>query len=137
MQVNGGEEEKVIDFFRNDISLRKGSRNGRRQKDGNPKRQAHRDELHRVGEKYHIDPRTAKRYAESSQRPEYTLSSPKPTKLDVYKQQMDPWLEGSAVWSLVPSITAGSPSNLICSPAAVPGFLPSARFLPEYVSFLS
>ena len=50
-----------------------------------------------LGRKYHIDPRTAKRYAESAQRPEYTLSAPKPTKLDEYKQQEDQWLEGSAV----------------------------------------
>ena len=35
-----------------------------------------------LGRKYHIDPRTAKRYAESLRRPEYTLSAPKPTKLD-------------------------------------------------------
>ena len=46
-----------------------------------------------LGKKYHIDPRTAKRYAESPQRPEYTLSVPKPTKLDAYKQQVDQWLE--------------------------------------------
>ena len=46
-----------------------------------------------LGRKYHIDPRTAKRYAESPQRPEYTLSVPKPTKLDAYKQQVDHWLE--------------------------------------------
>ena len=46
-----------------------------------------------LGKKYHIDPRTAKRYAESPQRPEYTLSAPKPTKLDEYKQQVDQWLE--------------------------------------------
>ena len=46
-----------------------------------------------LGKKYHIDPRTAKKYAESPQRPEYTLTGPKPTKLDEYKQQMDLWLE--------------------------------------------
>ena len=46
-----------------------------------------------LGRKYHIDPRTAKRYAESPQSPEYTLSVPKPTKLDAYKQQVDQWLE--------------------------------------------
>lgn len=46
-----------------------------------------------LGKKYHIDPRTAKRYAESPQKPEYTLSAPKPTKLDEYKQQVDQWLE--------------------------------------------
>ena len=46
-----------------------------------------------LGKKYHIDPRTAKRYAESPQRPEHTLSAPKPTKLDEYKQQVDQWLE--------------------------------------------
>ena len=46
-----------------------------------------------LGKKYHVDPRTAKRYAESLQKPEYTLSEPKPTKLDPYKQIMDEWLE--------------------------------------------
>ena len=46
-----------------------------------------------LGKKYHMDPRTAKRYAESPQKPEYTLTGPKPTKLDVYKQQIDQWLE--------------------------------------------
>ena len=46
-----------------------------------------------LGKKYHIDPRTAKKYAESPQRPEYTLSEPKPNKLDKYKQQIDLWLE--------------------------------------------
>ena len=46
-----------------------------------------------LGKKYHMDPRTAKRYAESPQRPEYTLTGPKPTKLDPYKQKIDQWLE--------------------------------------------
>ncbi len=45
------------------------------------------------GKKYHMDPRTAKRYAQSPQKPEYTLTQPKPTKLDAYKQQVDQWLE--------------------------------------------
>jgi len=35
-----------------------------------------------LGRKYHMDPRAAKRYAESPERPEYTLSEPKPTKLE-------------------------------------------------------
>lgn len=46
-----------------------------------------------LGRKYHIDSRTAKKYAESPHRPEYTLSGRKPSKLDEYKQQMDVWLE--------------------------------------------
>jgi len=46
-----------------------------------------------LGKKYHVDPRTAKKYADSPQRPEYTLTGPKPTKLDEYKQQIDLWLE--------------------------------------------
>lgn len=46
-----------------------------------------------IGRKYHIDPRTAKRYAESPQRPEYTLTAPKPSKLDPYKEQISQWLE--------------------------------------------
>ena len=32
--------------------------------------------------KYNVDPRTAKRYAESPARPEHTLTGSKPTKLD-------------------------------------------------------
>ena len=46
-----------------------------------------------LGRKYHIDPRTAKRYAESPQRPEYTLTERKPSKLDTFKSQIDLWLE--------------------------------------------
>lgn len=46
-----------------------------------------------IGRKYHIDPRTAKKYTQSPQRPEYTLSERKPSKLDAYKSQVDLWLE--------------------------------------------
>ena len=46
-----------------------------------------------LGRKYNIDPRTAKKYAKSPERPEYTLTAPKATKLDAYKQQIDLWLE--------------------------------------------
>lgn len=46
-----------------------------------------------LGRKYNIDPRTAKRYAESEIKPEYTLTEPKPSKLDPYKKQIDQWLE--------------------------------------------
>ena len=46
-----------------------------------------------LSKKYHLDPRTAKKYAESPQRPEYTLTGPKATKMDEYKQQVDMWLE--------------------------------------------
>ncbi len=46
-----------------------------------------------LGKKYNIDPRTAKRYAESEIRPEYTLTEPKPSKLDPYKKHIDQWLE--------------------------------------------
>ncbi len=45
-----------------------------------------------LGKKNHMDPRTAKRYAESPQKPSYTLTGPKPTKLDPYKQKIDQWL---------------------------------------------
>ena len=47
----------------------------------------------KLGKKYHMDPWTAKRYAQSPQKPKYTLTQPKPTKLDAYKQQVDQWLE--------------------------------------------
>ena len=46
-----------------------------------------------LGKKYHMDPRTAKRNAESPQKPEYTLSQPKPTKMDPFKPLVDEWLE--------------------------------------------
>ena len=46
-----------------------------------------------LGRKYHIDPRTAKDYALSEQKPKYELTAPKPSKLDPYKPQIDLWLE--------------------------------------------
>jgi len=46
-----------------------------------------------IARKYHIDPRTAKKYAESDTRPEYVLSEAKPSKLDPYKDQIVIWLE--------------------------------------------
>jgi len=46
-----------------------------------------------IARKHHIDPRTAKKYAESDTRPEYVLSQPKPSKLDPYKEQITLWLE--------------------------------------------
>lgn len=47
----------------------------------------------KIGRKYHIAPRTAKRYAELPQRPEYTLTAPKPSKLGPYKAHISQWLE--------------------------------------------
>ncbi|MDE7054147.1 MAG: hypothetical protein K2O84_04940 [Oscillospiraceae bacterium] len=44
-----------------------------------------------LGRKQHMNPRTAKRYAESPQKPEHTL--PKSTKIDPYRQIGDKWLE--------------------------------------------
>lgn len=46
-----------------------------------------------ISRKYHIDPRTAKKYAESDTRPVYSLTDPKPSKLDPYKEQIMIWLE--------------------------------------------
>jgi transposase len=46
-----------------------------------------------ISKKYHLDPRTAKRYADTSTRPEYVLSAPKTSKLDPYKDQICVWLE--------------------------------------------
>ena len=46
-----------------------------------------------IGRKHHIDPRTAKKYAESDTRPAYVLSDAKPSKLDPYKEQIATWLE--------------------------------------------
>ena len=38
-----------------------------------------------IGRKHHIDPRTAKKYAESEEVPKYTLKQKRPSKLDPYK----------------------------------------------------
>lgn len=46
-----------------------------------------------IARKHHIDPRTAKKYAESDTKPVYTLTAPKPSKLDPYKHLIDMWLE--------------------------------------------
>lgn len=46
-----------------------------------------------IARKHHIDPRTAKKYAESDTKPVYTLTAPKPSKLDPYKHLIDLWLE--------------------------------------------
>ena len=46
-----------------------------------------------IARKHHIDPRTAKKYAQSDVKPVYTLTSPKPSKLDPYKHLIDMWLE--------------------------------------------
>ena len=43
--------------------------------------------------KYNIDPRTARKYAQSETRPVYSLSAAKPSKLDPYKEQIAIWLE--------------------------------------------
>lgn len=45
-----------------------------------------------LARKYHIDPRTAKRYAERDTRPVYSLTDSKPSKLDPYKEQIVIWL---------------------------------------------
>ena len=46
-----------------------------------------------MGRRHNIDPRTAKRYAESDTRPVYSLSEPKASNLDPYKEQITVWLE--------------------------------------------
>ena len=46
-----------------------------------------------IARKYNIDPRTAKKYAQSETRPVYSLSAAKPSKLDPYKEQITLWLE--------------------------------------------
>jgi transposase len=45
-----------------------------------------------IGKKHNIDWRTAKKYAESEEKPVYQLCEPKPSKLDAYKHQIDLWL---------------------------------------------
>ena len=46
-----------------------------------------------IARKYHIDPRTAKKYANSETRPAYNLSEKKTSILDPYKEQIMLWLE--------------------------------------------
>jgi transposase len=46
-----------------------------------------------IARKYHLDPRTAKKYALSETKPVYKLTEPRPSKLDPYKQQINVWLE--------------------------------------------
>ena len=46
-----------------------------------------------IARKHHIDPRTAKKYAESDTKPVYMLTAPKPSKLDPYKHLIDMWME--------------------------------------------
>lgn len=46
-----------------------------------------------LSRKYQIDPRTAKKYAQSETKPGYTLETPRPSKLDPYKAQVNLWLE--------------------------------------------
>ncbi len=46
-----------------------------------------------IARKYHIDPRTAKKYANSDTRPVYSLSEAKGSILDPYKEQIDIWLD--------------------------------------------
>lgn len=46
-----------------------------------------------IAKKHHIDPRTAKKYAQSDTKPVYQLTEAKPSKLDPYKEQIDLWLE--------------------------------------------
>lgn len=46
-----------------------------------------------IARKHHIDPRTAKKYANSDTKPVYTLTAPKPSKLDPYKHLIDMWLD--------------------------------------------
>ena len=46
-----------------------------------------------ISRKYHIDPRTAKKYAHSETRPVYKLTGPKSSKLDPYKERILHWLE--------------------------------------------
>lgn len=46
-----------------------------------------------IARKYNMDPRTAKKYAESDIKPVYQLTERKPSKLDSYKHQIDLWLK--------------------------------------------
>lgn len=46
-----------------------------------------------IGQKHNIDWRSAKKYAHSDTKPAYQLKSPKSSKLDKHKPQIDMWLE--------------------------------------------
>ena len=45
-----------------------------------------------IARKYHIDPRTAKKYANSATKPVYSLTGPKATIMEPYKEQIMLWL---------------------------------------------
>lgn len=60
-----------------------------------------------IARKHHIDPRTAKKYAESDVKSVYTLAAPKPSKLDPYKHLIDMWLEEA------PYLKANSKTNVL------------------------
>ncbi|SFH00335.1 hypothetical protein SAMN04488501_13317, partial [Clostridium homopropionicum] len=46
-----------------------------------------------ISRKYNINWRTAKKYSTSEKVPKYTLTSPKPSKLDKYKPMLNDLLE--------------------------------------------
>ena len=93
MQFYGGEEGQKIDSQQGEKALERSQEmKGAQWMDIRSDRQKGLSYVE-LGKKYHMDPRTAKRYAESPQKPEYTLSQPKPTKMDPFKQLVDEWLE--------------------------------------------
>ena len=61
--------------------------------DGHTKRQTKRAELCGAGKEVPHESEDGEAVRESPEKPEYTLSEPKPTKMDPYKQIVDEWLE--------------------------------------------
>ena len=60
--------------------------------DGHPKRQTKKAELCGAGKEVPHGSEDSQAVRESPEKPEYTLSEPKPTKMDPYKQIVDEWL---------------------------------------------
>ena len=54
-----------------------------------------------IGKKHGIDWRTAKKYAESAEKPKYERKAPKKSKLDPYKAQIDEWLSEASYSAVV------------------------------------
>ncbi len=54
-----------------------------------------------IGIKHNVDPRTAKKYAYSLEKPKYTKEKVRISKLDKYKPQIDEWLEEASYSAVV------------------------------------
>ena len=89
MHIYGGEGCHMIHFFLSEKEQAEGVTTWKDIRSDRQKGMSYAE----IARKYHIDPRTAKKYAESDTRPVYSLTDSKPSKLDPYKEQIMIWLE--------------------------------------------